>query len=213
MHFTPFFTTPKSFPQHISLCRSVAISIPLVRLRCSEQRITGVVNKTASLLAAAALMYSYLSKKKAAILSQVSPSLNEPKREVVRSLSSHFAAFARKDTFSKCEYCKNWQQRENICLHSNAGVMRVGEGIRCDERSSKTRSGLSVLTGNGASSARHEGISFPLSKHLHILYKHCQAYISNVQIEWELSEPYPCKCAFHIFCPYMKMMDMTFSPV
>lgn len=46
LHACSFFPlTPKSFPQHISSCRSVAISIPVVRLRCSEQRITGVVNK------------------------------------------------------------------------------------------------------------------------------------------------------------------------
>ncbi len=162
------------------------------RLRCSEQRITGVVNKllprSPPRVSPCRLLYV---SQKAAIRSHNSPplslflslslSLAEPGREALSVVSRHFAASAREDAFLrnareiKKKNCKNWHRGRNICLHSNAGWSVESQG-RCmrgdDERSSKTRSGSRVLAGNGASSARPAVIAFFLGKHLHILNKH-----------------------------------------
>lgn len=90
-----FFTTPKSFPQHISFCRTVAISIPVVRPRCSEQRITGVVNKLLP-CSPPRVLCRLLYYSKAALRSQLCP-LSKPRRGAVSLASCHFAAFRAKE--------------------------------------------------------------------------------------------------------------------
>lgn len=80
------FTTPKSFPQHISSLRIVAISILVVRPRCSEQRITGVVIHC-WLPSAAGLSTVVFCISPQPLSVQNSPSLTEPRREAVSAAS------------------------------------------------------------------------------------------------------------------------------
>lgn len=169
----------------------MAICIPVVRLRCSEQRITGVVNKAAFLcspLAGRTLLYFSRrreggKKKKSCLLTTLPLSHMRRgwrRREVVSVVSCHFCSLSRKRIPSpNAENGKDWHRRRNICLHSNAvSVESQGRYTLRWERSSKTRSGSCVLAGNGASLARPAVIAPPLlffsflGKHLHILNKH-----------------------------------------
>ena len=110
-----FFTTPKCFPQHVSSCRAVAISIPVARLRCSEQRITGVVNKLLPCTPPRVYCRLYCICPKPLSVHN-SPSVTGPRREAVLAGSCHFAALVRKTSFSKCENGKNWHRRTEHLL-------------------------------------------------------------------------------------------------
>lgn len=145
-----FPLTPKSFPQHISSCRSVAISIPVVRLRCSEQRITGVVNK---LLPRSRLRGSYCSllyfSKSSYPFTTLPPS---------RSRGGCFFAFFLLTLLPSRERIPSpnaKRERTGIGERTSACTamlkcLESGEGISCDGRRRKTRNGFCLHAGIGA---------------------------------------------------------------
>lgn len=139
-----FFTTPKSFSQHTSSCRTVAIGILLVRLRCSEQRITGVVNKLLPRSRRSFSLYGIfflLLPQKAAMRSQLTLSLShraeeggsllllpvtlQPSRERIPSPNAKIVIIGISEGTSACT--------------AMLRVLRVEEGIRCDDRSWKNQ--------------------------------------------------------------------------
>lgn len=122
----------------------MAISIPVVRLRCSQQHITGVVNKSARLALRRNLVFSH----RAVSLSDARRASTTLPLTPSRGAVFQFTRFhsERNSFFQKRSNCKkNSHRRRNICLHSNAGTVESrGRCARCEERSGKTRSGSGV---------------------------------------------------------------------
>lgn len=91
-------TMPKCFLQHVFF-RATAICVPLVRLRCSEQRITGVVNKL--LPRSPPSLSPCVSPNLLSAHNSSPPPVNKLRREAVSAGSCDFGASARTKTFSK----------------------------------------------------------------------------------------------------------------
>ena len=98
----------------------MAICIPVVRLRCSEQRITGVVNKgTGTLLCLVFQSLNYLRP--------FGMHLRAGRRQF-HPVSPNFWLLSKECLIPMNKMYILTKESENICLHSNARVMRVGLG-------------------------------------------------------------------------------------
>lgn len=190
-----FFTTPKSFPQHISSCRSVAICNPFVRPRCSEQRITGVGNK---LLRARRRFLCLWT----ALLSQNCPCLR------LTVVGRQFLLFVVTLQASRERMpCPNALRTGFRGKTSACTAM-----LDCWE-SGKVEAASSGATKPGVESG--DGMEYPTAWTITLIFIG-QAFTYLNRYRWRArrhGNDSNLPVYFSYFSHHMKMMDMTFSPV
>lgn len=151
-----FFFKQRPSLQHISSCRAAAISIPLVRLRCSEQRITGVVNKRLPRSRRRFYCTVFFPKPLSvhnSLLSlslSLSPSPSRRGRQFLLLLVTLQPSRGRIPSAIAKIVIIGIRGRTSACTAMPA-CGESGKVYAADDRSRKTRSGLCALAGNGAS--------------------------------------------------------------